>query len=148
MTATVNDTCTIIEVGSTHFNITNLSNVLTVTVNGEDYEVEIPTETTTTYEVTPEDLGLEEFPVGVYALSLVTTDEDSATTTESLCRVLLCGEECTVLPMYADVDNFAKAMAYEGLKLVNECVDCSCSLANTLYTTYTDTPDVNSCNCQ
>lgn len=147
MTAVVDASCESITVGSTNFHTDNLENTLTVTINGTAHDVDIPTTTTTTFVLDADALDLESLPNGVYGLKLVTTQSDSSTKTESICRVLLCGEECEVLDLYTDQANLDKILAYNGLLVVNNCVSCSCDVATMLYNTYTDTEDVGDCNC-
>ena len=147
MTAVVDATCETITITSTNFHTDNLENTLTVTINGTAYDVDIATTTTSTYVLDADALDLDTLPVGVYSLKLVTTQSDSSTKTEPLCRVLLCGEECTALDLYSDVKNIDKILAYNGLLVVNDCVSCSCDVATMLYNTYTDTEDAGDCNC-
>ncbi|RTL06232.1 hypothetical protein EKK58_05945 [Candidatus Dependentiae bacterium] len=150
MTAVVNTDCSLITIGSDNFATDNLSNTLTVTINGVAYEVDIPTTTLTTFELDAAAVSLDSLPKGVYALKLTCTLADSSTTEESLCRVLLCEEDCNVIDLYATASTsdttLARVLAYEALKYVNDCSTCSCTVASLLYANYTQT-DVTDCGC-
>jgi hypothetical protein len=147
MTATVASDCTAIEIASDYFLSDNISDTLVVTVNGTENTVDIPTTTLVSYTLTADDLDLESLPNGVYALHLTNVLTDSTTEEESLCRVLLCGEDCEVLDLYTDSANIVKILAFEALKVVNDCISCSCDVATTLYNNYTDSTDDSSCGC-
>lgn len=148
MTAVVDESCTTITISSTDFHTSNLSNTLTVTINGTDYTIDVPTTTTSSFVIDADALDLTELPIGVYSIKLVNVLADSSTATASLCRVLLCGEECNVIPLYENLENLDKVLAFEALKYINICGECSCLIATSLYNTYTDTDDDTNCNCK
>jgi hypothetical protein len=146
MTATLSNDCTTIVITSSFLVSGNTSNKLLVTRGTTTTTITLATNITT-YTLLPAALGMTTtFSDGVYTLTLVTVSSGGIKNTESLCRVSLCGIKCDMIDNYLDIVDFKKVMAYEGLKLANDCVKCDCTILNTLYTVLTNTP-IDDCNC-
>ena len=147
MTATINDDCTLITIDSELFAPDNESVTLTLTHSGTEYEVTVEATNEDPVEVTAESLELEELPEGIYYVELSITNAANETTVESSCLASICSVHCDMVELYDDTANLEKILAYEGLKLAQGCVTCSCSVMQVLYDTITETDDTN-CNCQ
>jgi hypothetical protein len=146
MTATISNDCTSIVITSSFLVNGNTSNTLIITRGTTVTTITLATNITS-YTLLPAALGMSTtLSDGVYNISLVTVSSGGTKTTESLCRVVLCAIKCDMIDNYLDVKDFGKVMAYEALKLANNCLKCDCTILNTLYTILTNTP-IDDCNC-
>ena len=148
MTVTTSEDCTTITINSDQFSATNISNTLTLLHAGTTYTVEVDADNTSEVVVDAETLELEELPEGPYLVTLITIDEDSNKTTEQVCVTPICSLHCDMVDYYEDTLNIERILAYEALKLSQDCVTCSCTVAQKLYDKATDTTNVTKCNCQ
>lgn len=148
MTLTINEDCTSVQLTSDYFEADNISNSLSVSINGGDaITVAISASNVDPYDVDAETLSLESLPQGVYYFELTVTDVNSVVTTESLCIALICDLHCDMVDLYLSTDDLDKVLAYEALKLAQGCSTCSCSVMQTLYDTIIETEDVTNCDC-
>ena len=90
-------------------------------------------------------VGKPKFDTGVYLIEVVITDLNGNITTHTSCKFLDCDSlSCTLLGNYlTDTD---KVLAYQGLVLANECLECSCSKLCKLLN-FINTDDTTGCGC-
>jgi hypothetical protein len=148
MTLTPTNDCAGFTLESEFFAETNESNTLVLAINGATiHTITLPANTTESIVVDADLLEIDEFPQGVIEVSLTTLSEELEETTELQCLLLLCELHCEMAPLYTDIKNIERILAYEALKVSAGCVTCSCSIANQLYTKATTPTDAKSCNC-
>jgi hypothetical protein len=152
MILTKNNDCTEILIQSDLFHNNNVSNILTINVNGgiETEEITLGA-SILSYTLTPADLSKTEFLPGVYEITLTSVLASTTIQVDLGCTALLCDYACDqdTLNLYADSTNLDKILAYEGLKNFADCTSCSCSLANTLHDAFLNSTTTNapSCGC-
>lgn len=147
MTATVANDCSSIAVTSTYLHNTNISSTLKVSANGAT-SISIEIAPATSHTLIPSDLSVTAFSEGVYTIELDTVQSDHSTSTEVVCALVICSLGCDIVPLYSDVANIDKILAYEALKGSLNCTNCDCSKLQVLYNLLTDTPNANDCGCQ
>ena len=148
MTAIISEDCTTITIDSTYFAADNTANELTLTNNGTTYTVEVVASNVEPVEVDADALELETLPQGPYLITLKTTDDSSDTVTEQICVTPICDLHCNMVDYYLDSENIERILAYEALKVSQDCVTCACTVAQKLYDKATATSNVTKCNCQ
>lgn len=150
MTLTVTSPCASILVESPLFNITNNSNSISVKINGASAIVLTPTDSATSYTITPELLGLETMPQGVFDITLESVLVDTSVVKDQRCVALLCDLLCddNTLSLYEGTDNIVKVLALEGIKAATDCETCGCDIMLALYNTLIDdTTTTIGCGC-
>lgn len=147
MTATTNDTCTQIDITSSNLSASNTLVEILVSVNGAEQISINPAPSILSYTLLPAALGMTTFAEGTYSISLYTTQSSGDQTSESACALVICDLGCEVLPLYTDVKNLEKILAYEALIASKDCVSCSCSTSLILYNIIKDETNVNHCGC-
>lgn len=148
MTLTLAEDCSSITVASNNFNATNTSNELIVTHNATEYTIPVDADNVDPVVINAASLSLDEMPEGVFLVTLKTTDDESAISTEQVCISSICSLHCDMIPLYADSTNIERVLAYEALKLSSDCVTCSCTVMQKLYDKATETTNATPCNCQ
>lgn len=148
MTATISEDCTTITINSNFFAADNVANELTLVNSGTTYTIEVAANNTSEVVVDDESLNLEILPQGPYLITLKTTDADSNIATEQLCVTPICDLHCDMVDYYLNSENIDRILAYEALKVSQDCVTCSCTVAQKLYDKATATSNVTKCNCQ
>jgi hypothetical protein len=148
MTATPNSNCTTILITSSNFRVGNISNTLLVSVNGAD-AVSVPLEPDITdYTFAADSIDRDTLEEGTYYFTLSTVQQGSETTDESICAILVCSLKCSTQDLYKDVKNIEKILAWEALKVYQDCVKCSCTDALMLYNIIKDLSNVDNCGCE
>lgn len=99
--------------------------------------------------ITIADLDLEELPTGPFTVSLAVTNNAGVLNEETTCIVYFGDLVCDMLPLYKDVTNIDRVLAFEALKVANDCESCGCSLMCELYNaaTNTSTNATTGCGC-
>lgn len=149
MTAVLTSDCITMNITSDFLLVNNQTNVLTVTYNGETIYTPTIAASATSIALTNVLLGLDSGALadGIYGLVLVTTALNGDINTESLCVASLCGLHCDMVELYLDVNNAEKILAYEALKVAQNCTTCSCTTMLALYTILTNVV-TNGCGCE
>lgn len=150
MTATLASDCSDITINSDYLLADNQEDTLTVTVNGSTTYTPTIASTVTSITLDNTLLGLtgDTLADGVYYLELTTTALAGDINTESLCVAVLCGVHCDTVDLYLDSEtNMEKILAYEALKIAQDCVECSCSTMLSLYNIITNTT-TDDCGCE
>lgn len=149
MTITVNSNCTSILVNSDNFNGNNISNSLSLIINGGTAVVLVPLSNATSYTITPASLDLDVFVEGVYQIELSSVLSDSSVVEDRGCTAVICALKCSesTLLLYKDPINIMKVLALEGLQAATDCVTCSCSLMTDFYNIIKDDESTCSCGC-
>lgn len=147
MTALINNYCSILTIDTLNWNTENQNISLEITVDDSDtYFLAIDTDNEDPYEITAEDLDIEELPAGIYFLKLMITQSNGNSITETVCLPVLCKLQCELNPLYVDIKNFNKIIAFEALKASTGCFDCSCSTMLKLYGIIN--PNITDCGCE
>lgn len=159
MTVTVSETCQDITVTSDNFDGSNLSVVLTVTINCDEEYIINAEAADTEIIISRETLGLddEDLPLddGVYYMELAITQDDSTEVVESACRYVNCETTCLMLDTFKDMaegdeEATVRALSFYALNLSNGCTSCACSDLCVLYNaTQLDdcTTNATTCGC-
>lgn len=149
MIATTSPDCLSIEISSEFLLVDNQENLLSITHNGEQVYNLTLNPNITTYTITNASLSLDPGALadGIYSLKLTTTALNGDIHTELICVAILCGVHCDMVELYTDVNNAEKILAYEALKVAQDCVTCNCDTMLLLYSILTNTT-TNGCGCQ
>ena len=158
MTITINEDCVSTTIVSENFDPTNLSVVLTVTINCDEEYIINAEAADEEIIVSPATLGLDNLEVlddGVYYFELAITQEDGTVITESGCRFINCTTTCLMLDSFKDMaagdeEATIRALSFYALDKANGCTSCACSDLCLLYNaTQLDncTTNVTTCGC-
>lgn len=149
MTLTVNSTCTSILIESESFNPSNISNTISLIINGGTAIELTPSASATSYTITPTTLSETAFTEGVYEVNLSSVLTDSSVSEDRGCTAVVCTLKCAqdTLSLYSDKANITKVLALEGLLAANDCVTCSCDLMTTFYNIINNNESTCSCGC-
>lgn len=147
MIASTNNTCSTLTIDSLNWNTENQSVTLEITINDTDtYSLSIDPDTVDPYDIIADDLGLEEFPSGIYFFKLMIQQSNGSSVTETVCLPVLCNLQCELNTLYLDTKNFNKIIAFEALKASAGCFDCSCATMLKLYGVIN--PNITDCGCE
>lgn len=151
MTYLINDSCTIVTLGSDYLSPSNQSVNLFWSKNcGTVSKISI-NPLAGMIQLSPEDLGqTEKFSDGVYYFKISVTDGEGGMAEESLCKFINCNSTCLMLDKYKDETQFSKVMSFEALLASDNCIKCECSTLCMLYnnTGLNDTENDSDCGCK
>lgn len=147
MTITISSTG--ITLDSDNFTGTDQSQKLTLTYNcGTAYDQLTLTNNANAKTLTPTSFGLTTFKNGPYLFELEVTTQAGSVLKESKCVVLLEDVLCGMLSDYGDSTKLGKVLTFEALNNFINCNTCGCSIACTLYDSFTTTTNNdNDCGC-
>lgn len=155
MTITTQSNCASITITNSELESSNLSVKLTVTVNcSKEYTLTYNT-SLTSLVVTPTQLEMtDNLTDGVYTLKLEIVKSDSSTYSITKCHLVDCNLSCTIKDYFTktDIKSLQKVLAYNALKLAQNCYSCKCETLCLFYNIITDDctnelPTTNDCGC-
>jgi len=159
MTAVINESCESITIDSTNFAVDNQSVTLYLKYNcTKEYVVDIST-ALTEYVILPASVEMTDFMSdGIYGLTLKIVQEDGTVINETLCKVVDCVSSCTLVESFKNIgyscsECLIQALAFNALKVAEDCTTCDCQTLCTLYDTVypkdckTITTNASTCGC-
>lgn len=151
MTLTLANDCSQIELTSAELELTNSAVELTIIYNKTiTHTPNIDANQISPISIDASLLGQDSLNLldGIYYFKLKITKSNSTVVEESACIAVLCGFKCSVLEWYKDIpSNIDKILSYEALKVADDCVECNCTLMNTLYDNIINS-QTNDCGCK
>lgn len=157
MTITYTD-CSDLVITSTNLNLDNQSVTLAIKINCEkEYAINVPVDAED-YTVVPEDIEMKDFITdGIYGFTLTIVQEDGTTVIETECKFIDCVSSCTMVETFSNPsgcsDCLLKTLAFNALKVAEDCTTCNCNTMCTLFNTVfskdcvTTTTNVTNCGC-